>query len=260
MDPKQFGSFLTEERKAKNLTQKELADKLGVTDKAVSKWERGVCLPDVSKFDDIADALGLTDLEVLRAKRLPPEPAAAPAPPPFITGRQIGQLLLGWAAAMAVLFLWELLEIGEVVHIYALGSVLRPLFAFAAAVWLALRDAKGVARIDWRGVCIVSLCLLVLLLLFFMAEESGWIWWYYADLPRYLFGLNGEYRDATWSYFYDGGVRWEPRWMAYWFLALCYFDLWPLYALLLALVSYPVTKLLRIRRNQRRSQSGTART
>lgn len=80
MDPKQFGAFLSEERRAKNLTQKELAEKLGVTDKAISKWERGVCLPDVAKFDDIAAALGVTDVEVLRAKRLPPESEKETAP------------------------------------------------------------------------------------------------------------------------------------------------------------------------------------
>lgn len=81
MDPKQFGAFLAAERAEKGLTQKELGEKLGVTDKAVSKWERGVCLPDVAKFDDIAAALDMTDLEVLRAKRLPPEPAPEKTPP-----------------------------------------------------------------------------------------------------------------------------------------------------------------------------------
>ena len=92
MDPKQFGQFISAERAAKGLTQKELAEKLGVTDKAISKWERGVCLPDVAKFDDIAAALDLTDIEVLRAHRIPPESADASgpekAPPLFVTPRR----------------------------------------------------------------------------------------------------------------------------------------------------------------------------
>lgn len=98
MDTTQFGLFLSEERKAKGLTQKELASKLGVTDKAVSKWERGICLPDVSKFDDIAAALDLTDLEVLRAKRLPP-PELPSETPPLVSWKECGVLLSGCFAA-----------------------------------------------------------------------------------------------------------------------------------------------------------------
>lgn len=40
----------------------------------------------------------------------------------FVTMRQLGQMLMGWAALMAVLFLWDLLEIGEAVHIIALNN------------------------------------------------------------------------------------------------------------------------------------------
>lgn len=42
IDKKTFGSFLAEQRKAKGFTQRELAEKLFISDKAVSKWERGV--------------------------------------------------------------------------------------------------------------------------------------------------------------------------------------------------------------------------
>ena len=44
MDAKVFGQFLAQTRKEKGLTQKDVADKLGITDRAVSKWERGVSL------------------------------------------------------------------------------------------------------------------------------------------------------------------------------------------------------------------------
>ena len=43
-----FGEFLIEQRKKRNLTQKEIAKKIGVSTAAVSKWERGLCLPEIS--------------------------------------------------------------------------------------------------------------------------------------------------------------------------------------------------------------------
>ncbi len=48
MENQKIGNFIKELRKEKNLTQKELADKLFITDRAVSKWERGLSCPDIS--------------------------------------------------------------------------------------------------------------------------------------------------------------------------------------------------------------------
>ena len=48
MDIAKIGRYIAEKRKRARLTQRQLADKLGRSDKSVSKWERGICLPDVS--------------------------------------------------------------------------------------------------------------------------------------------------------------------------------------------------------------------
>ena len=48
MDAKKTGCFIAEKRKEKNLSQKELAEYLHITDKAVSKWERGISFPDIT--------------------------------------------------------------------------------------------------------------------------------------------------------------------------------------------------------------------
>ena len=50
MNQLKIGKFVAECRKQKNLTQMQLAGKLGITDKAVSKWERGIAMPDCSLF------------------------------------------------------------------------------------------------------------------------------------------------------------------------------------------------------------------
>lgn len=66
MRPEEFGPFLTEQRKSKQWTQGELAEKLHVSTAAVSKWERGKCLPEVSKLEDIAEAFDISVLEVMQ--------------------------------------------------------------------------------------------------------------------------------------------------------------------------------------------------
>lgn len=69
MDAKAFGSFLAETRKARGLTQSALAEQLHVTDKAVSRWERGLGFPDINTLEPLAEALGLTLSQLMHADR-----------------------------------------------------------------------------------------------------------------------------------------------------------------------------------------------
>lgn len=68
MDNKKIGDYISMLRKKKQLTQKELADRLGVTDKAVSKWERGAGYPDISILKPLSDILGVTVNELLEGE------------------------------------------------------------------------------------------------------------------------------------------------------------------------------------------------
>lgn len=69
MEKKSIGSFIAALRKAKGLTQRELAEKLNVSDKAVSRWEREESLPDLSLIPAIAEIFGVTADELLRGER-----------------------------------------------------------------------------------------------------------------------------------------------------------------------------------------------
>lgn len=71
IDKAKFGSFVAQLRKEKGLMQKELAEKLYVSDKAVSKWERGLSIPDVAILVPLAEILGVTVTELLECRRLP---------------------------------------------------------------------------------------------------------------------------------------------------------------------------------------------
>ena len=70
MDAYKFGCFVAERRKEQNMTQKDLAVKLQVTDKAVSKWERGLGFPDINSLEPLADALGVSIIELMRSERI----------------------------------------------------------------------------------------------------------------------------------------------------------------------------------------------
>lgn len=69
MDKEQFGRFVYQLRKEKNMTQKELGEKLHLTDKAVSKWERGLSYPDICVLDDLSQALDVSVVELLNGER-----------------------------------------------------------------------------------------------------------------------------------------------------------------------------------------------
>ena len=65
MDLIKIGKYIAEKRKGLGLTQKQVAEKLGMSDKSVSKWERGICLPDVSIYMELCDILGISINEFL---------------------------------------------------------------------------------------------------------------------------------------------------------------------------------------------------
>ena len=69
MDNVQFGAFVAQLRKDKGLTQKELADLLHVTDKAVSKWETGKGFPDIKQLEPLARALEVSVVELIACER-----------------------------------------------------------------------------------------------------------------------------------------------------------------------------------------------
>ena len=254
MNPTEFGRFIASERAARGMTQRELAEKLGVTDKAISKWERGVCLPDVAKFDDIAAALDLTDLEVLRAKRLPPEGTAEPTPP-FLTRRQAGRLLLSWLILTAALYVADLLNRTDLVTIYPLSIVLWYPLAAVFALRQGLRDASGVTRIDWHGVlCCWLILLSAVFLLLAVMEAGAQLLYQFMDIPDRLLGANRwEEQDYFYPSGFGGGLRWELRWQLFWFLKLRLFNQNALFTIAEAFGVYALAKRLKIRANAKKT-------
>ena len=70
MNQIKIGRFISDQRKKKNLTQMQLAEKLGITDKAISKWERGIAMPDVSIMLELCDILCISVNELLNGEEI----------------------------------------------------------------------------------------------------------------------------------------------------------------------------------------------
>ena len=69
MDANKFGCFVADRRKELNMTQKDLAAKIHVTDKAVSRWERGLGFPDINTIEELAEALNVSITELMTSEK-----------------------------------------------------------------------------------------------------------------------------------------------------------------------------------------------
>ena len=70
MNLDKIGKFISKCRKDKKLTQEQLSEKLGISDRAVSKWERGLCLPDASIMLPLCEILGINVNELLSGEMI----------------------------------------------------------------------------------------------------------------------------------------------------------------------------------------------
>lgn len=89
IDKERFGAFLAELRKEKGLTQQEVAERLFVTNKAVSKWERGLSIPDAALLLPLAELLGVTVTELLRGERMETDEPMEPQEVERLVGQAI---------------------------------------------------------------------------------------------------------------------------------------------------------------------------
>ena len=73
MDIVKIGKYIARRRKILGLTQKQVAERLGMSDKSVSKWERGICMPDVSVYTQLCDILGISINEFIAGEDISEE-------------------------------------------------------------------------------------------------------------------------------------------------------------------------------------------
>lgn len=158
MESIRMGRLIRALRRERGLTQKALAQQLHVTDKAVSKWERGLSCPDISLLGALAGALGTTADRLLagESEQNTPAPGAKKAPaardPQALRRRCAAVWVLLLAAGVLVCGICDLSTGGRG---WALYPALSCLLAGAVTVWPILRGAKGVLpALLWLSVLI----------------------------------------------------------------------------------------------------------
>lgn len=173
MDAKQLGPFIAERRKELGMTQAILAEKLHVTDKAISRWERGIGLPDINSIEALADALDVSLIELMQAQRNEQENISTKEAEKLLVDtiqlskttnkitKCIGSAILLVFVIISILLLLLLISDGKIV-MYSVGSIITGLIAWGIPIWqisLAKTRKIVISAISSLGFALTSLIL-----------------------------------------------------------------------------------------------------
>lgn len=200
MNPQEFGAFVQARRKELGLTQSELAEKLHVTAKAVSRWERGIGFPDIQLLEPLAQALDITLIELMQSQKIeqpiPGEAAAELVSETVLSIRQQAELS---RKQKSDLYVGTLLIGGGASYLFCLGQFysfnprwiggLLKFIALLGGVWGwrafrsiltgdYLKEQKEGIWYTWKpwtacGISVVGLALCTVLK-DFLSQESRW--------------------------------------------------------------------------------------
>lgn len=177
IDKKKFGAFVASLRKERGYTQQELADLLHISNKAVSKWETGVSIPDVTLLVPLSEVLGVSVTELLQCQRL-----AAPTPMDSMEVEALVKTAISYS---------EDAQPKRKIHRKYLGIYL--LCLLIAGIEAAILYALGFVRLQMQEPFVVVLVLCSAFGLYFMGFAID-------KLPAY-------YDENRIGAFHDGPVR-----------------------------------------------------
>ena len=182
MNQIKIGEFISSQRRKNNLTQAALAEKLGITDRAVSKWERGKGLPDASLMLDLCEILGITVNELLNGEKISMEN----------NNQKNEQLLLEMAKELEKKnkTIWNAMWVIMIVSIIGL---------IGGLVIIAFFVHEG----PWMLAAIIALCVVFLIPCFYALKLEVSVGAYkckncgYEIVPTYKQALNAMHRGTT---------------------------------------------------------------
>ena len=181
MDQIKIGRFVAECRKQKDFTQIQLAEKLGITDKAISKWERGIAMPDTSIMLELCEILDITVNELLNGEKIKME-----------NNEKNEQLLLDMAQ--------ELEKKNKMIWSSMWAIMIISITVLIAGIFIAaFLIPEGV----WQLVTILCVCVVFLIPCFYALKLEVSIGAYkckncgHEIVPTYKQALNAMHRGAT---------------------------------------------------------------
>ncbi len=182
MDQVKIGKFIAECRKKVNLTQMQLSEKLGITDKAISKWERGIAMPDSSIMLELCDILNISVNDLLCGEKIIMENI----------NQKNEQLLLDMAKELEKKnkTVWKSMWAIMIVSMTAL---------FSGILIAAFLIPEGV----WQLVTILGVCVVFLIPCFYALKLEVSVGAYkckncgYEIVPTYKQALNAMHRGTT---------------------------------------------------------------
>ena len=182
MDTIKIGKFISERRKALDMTQMQLAEKLYISDRAVSKWETGKSMPDVSIMLDLSNILGISVQELLIGEKINMEN----------NNQKNEQLLLDMAKELEKKnkTIWSAMWAIMIVSIMAL---------FAGILIAAFLMPEGI----WQLVTILGICVVFLIPCFYALKLEVSVGAYkckncgHEIVPTYKQALNAMHRGTT---------------------------------------------------------------
>ena len=182
MDQTKIGRFIAERRKEAGLTQVQLAQKLGITDKAVSKWERGMALPDTSIMLELCDILGISVNELLSGEQINMES----------NNQSNEQLLLEMAK--------ELEKKNKTIWSAMWAIMIVSMTALIAGIFIA---AFLIPEGIWQIITILGICVVFLIPCFYALKLEVSVGAYkckncgHEIVPTYMQALNAMHRGTT---------------------------------------------------------------
>jgi len=182
MDQIKIGRFIAECRKRNHLTQMQLAEKLGITDKAISKWERGITMPDTSIMLELCDILGVSVNELLCGEKINMEN----------NEQKNEQLLLDMAK--------ELEKKNKTIWSSMWAIMIVSMIALFAGILIA---AFAIPEGPWQLVTIVCVCVVFLIPCFYALKLEVSVGAYkckncgYEIVPTYTQALNAMHMGTT---------------------------------------------------------------
>lgn len=180
MDAHKFGAFVAGRRRERNMTQADLASKIQVTDKAVSRWERGLGFPDINIIEPLADALEVSVLELMKSERMAANQVTGEEASEAIADtlnvvrlqrrreRRNAFRILGVTAVIVIFLLFiDSMQWQADTIIFTLAGVVFPLFCAVGFIALLCNGVWRKARgKPCRQAFALSLALLLLLIIF----------------------------------------------------------------------------------------------